>query len=56
MKKLYLVAPGVTEINGAPVPGNRRMSLTEAEALYDLSHGRLTLAPPRKSTRLKDPK
>lgn len=48
MKKLYVVAPGVTEINGAPVPANRRVSLTEAEALYDLGHGRLTPAPTRK--------
>lgn len=43
MKKLYQVAPGVTEINGAPVPSNRRVSLTDAEALYDLAHGRLEL-------------
>ena len=49
MKTLYVVAPGVTEINGAPVPSNRRMSLTEAEALYDLAHGRLQPAPPRKT-------
>ncbi|MCR6672199.1 hypothetical protein [Devosia ginsengisoli] len=55
MKKLYLVAPGVTTINGAPVPGNRRMSLTEAEARYDLAHGRLSLAPARRP-RAKDPK
>ena len=48
MKKIYLVAPGVTEINGARVPASRRVELTEAEALYDLGHGRLTLPPPRK--------
>lgn len=53
MKKLYVVAPGVTQINGAPVPSNRRMVLTEAEALYDLSRGRLSLAPARKSPRAK---
>lgn len=53
MKKLYLVAPGVTEINGAPVPSNRRVSLTEAEALYDLGHGRLIPAPARKPSRPK---
>lgn len=53
MKKAYLVAPGVTEINGAPVPKNRRVSLTEAEALYDLGHGRLSLAPVRKPARPK---
>lgn len=56
MKKLYLVAPGVTEINGAPVPTNRRVSLTEIEAMYDLGHGRLTLVPPRKPTQRKSPK
>jgi hypothetical protein len=56
MKKLYLVAPGVTEINGVPVPSNRRVSLTDAEALYDLGHGRLTPAPPRETTRRKAPK
>lgn len=53
MKKAYLVAPGVTEINGVAVPKNRRVSLTEAEALYDLSHGRLTPAPVRKPARPK---
>lgn len=56
MKKLYQVAPGVTEINGAPVPKNRRVSLTMAEALYDLGHGRLTAVPTRKPARPKDPK
>lgn len=56
MKKLYLVAPGVTEINGVPVPRNRRMSLTEAEALYDRSHGRLTAVSARKPARPKDTK
>lgn len=53
MKKLYVVAPGVTQINGAPVPSNRRVALTEAEALYDLGHGRLTPAPARKPPRPK---
>lgn len=48
MKKIYVVAPGVTEINGIRVPSNRRVALTDAEALYDLGHGRLTLPPPRK--------
>lgn len=43
MKKTYLVAEGVTEINGAPVPVNRRVELTDAEALYDLAHDRLQL-------------
>ena len=56
MKKLYLAAPGVTQINGVRVPSNRRMSLTEAEALYDLGHGRLTPAPVRKQARPKAPK
>ncbi len=48
MKKTYLVAEGVTEINGAAVPASRRVSLTDAEALYDLSYDNLTPAPPRK--------
>lgn len=56
MKKLYQVAPGVTEINGAPVPSNRRVTLTQAEALYDLGHGRLTPLPPRKAPRSRKPK
>lgn len=48
MHQLYLAAPGVAEINGAPVPANRRVRLTEAEALYDLAHGRLALLPARR--------
>ena len=56
MKKLYLVAPGVAKINGAPVPPNRRMALTDTEALYDHANGRLTLLPPRKPARPKAPK
>jgi len=50
MKSLYVVAPGVTEINGVPVPANRRMALTAAEAKFDLAHERLAPVPskPRK--------
>ena len=51
MKKTYVVALGVTHINGVPVPPSRRMRLTASEALYDLSHGNLTLAPARKSAK-----
>ncbi|WEK04562.1 MAG: hypothetical protein P0Y65_20700 [Candidatus Devosia phytovorans] len=43
----YLVADGVEWVDGKPVPANRRMSLTDAEALYDLAQGRIALPPPR---------
>jgi hypothetical protein len=53
MKQIYLVAAGVEKINGVDVPRSRRMSLTKAEALFDLAHGRLSLAPTRKSRKVK---
>jgi len=46
-KTTYLVADGVEWIDGKPVPANRRVSLTEAAALYDLAQGRIALPPPR---------
>lgn len=56
MKTEYLVSAGVAEINGLPVPKDRRMMLTDAQALYDLAHGRLTRLPRRRRTRPKAPK
>lgn len=40
--KRYRVADGVAWVNGRTVPENRIVSLTEAEALFDLAHGRIT--------------
>lgn len=40
-KKTYEVAPDVSWVNGKPVPENRRVELTEGEALYDLGLGRI---------------
>jgi hypothetical protein len=42
-KSNYRVAPGVTQINGQPVPQSGIMELTAAEAMFDKAHGRLTL-------------
>lgn len=49
-KKQYLVADGVTHVNGAPVPENRKVTLTDAEALYERAVGRVSpiQAKPRK--------
>lgn len=44
-RKNYRVADGVTRINGAPVPASRRVSLTDAEALYERALGRLAPEP-----------
>lgn len=44
MKKSYMAASGVTHVNGQPVPSSRLVVLSEAEALYDLSLGRIELA------------
>lgn len=39
--KTYLVREGVGWINGARVPANRIVTLTDAEALYDKGIGRI---------------
>lgn len=49
--KTYDVANGVDFVNGAPVPKNRKVQLTEVQALYDLSLGRISL-PSQKSSQL----
>lgn len=46
LKTIYRVAAGVPEINGKPVPSSRKVTLTDAEALYDLAHGRITAEVP----------
>lgn len=50
-KTIYRVAPGVAEINGKKVPTSRKVTLTEAEALYDLAHGRIEVEAPAKPAR-----
>jgi hypothetical protein len=40
-KKTYVVADGLDRISACPIPKNRRVELTEAEAAYDLSLGRI---------------
>lgn len=46
--KTYLVADGVQQIAGAPVPDDRKVKLTDSQALYDLCLGRITLAVSKK--------
>lgn len=41
-KRVYRVADGVNHVAGAKVPANRKVTLSEREALYDLSLGRIT--------------
>lgn len=43
MKKTYKVAPGVAWVNGARVPADRKVQLTDAEARFDIEQGRVTL-------------
>lgn len=45
----YRARPGVTTINGAKVPANRIVTLTDRQARYDLDHGRIE--PVRKARR-----
>ncbi|MCC0033759.1 MAG: hypothetical protein H6887_00675 [Hoeflea sp.] len=40
-KHTYVVAEGFSTINGKAVPKNREIELTDREALYDLSLGRI---------------
>ncbi|MEP3638267.1 MAG: hypothetical protein ABJN14_13540 [Paracoccaceae bacterium] len=40
-KKTYLVEPGFDVVNGMPVPANRRVKLTNGEAMFDLGLGRI---------------
>ncbi|WP_306147241.1 MULTISPECIES: hypothetical protein [unclassified Roseibium] len=40
-KKTYVVAEGHERISAGPVPENGRIELSEAEAAYDLSLGRI---------------
>lgn len=39
--KIYRVAEGVDHVNGRKVPEDRRVTLSEAEALYDRALGRI---------------
>lgn len=48
-KHTYVVAEGISAVNGKPVPKSREMRLTEREALFDFSLGRLTLKPNREA-------
>ncbi|WEJ33865.1 hypothetical protein [Devosia sp. SD17-2] len=52
-KQTYEVAQDVSWVNGQPVPKNRRVELTQSEALYDLGLGRITLAKPA-TAKVKD--
>lgn len=40
-QKLYRVAEGIGHVNGAPVPANRQVRLSDGEAAYDLALGRI---------------
>jgi len=42
-KKTYEALPGVEWVNGQPVPENREMKLSAAEAKFDLAQGRIQL-------------
>jgi hypothetical protein len=55
-KKTYVAAEGIEAVNGKAVPTNREVVLTEREALYDLSLGRITAkeVPPRATGRKKN--
>ena len=46
-KHTYVVAEGIPAINGKAVPANREVDLTEREALFDLSLGRIKRKPSR---------
>ena len=39
--RTYLVGEGVAFVAGKPVPANREVKLSDREALYDLSLGRI---------------
>ncbi|WP_152544458.1 hypothetical protein [Brucella rhizosphaerae] len=39
--KSYRARPGVEWVNGARVPATRKVNLSEAEARFDLDHGRI---------------
>lgn len=45
-QKIYRVAEGIGHVNGAPVPANRQVRLSDGEAAYDLALGRIFLAVP----------
>lgn len=50
MQKLrYKAAAGVTVVNGLPVPKGGVVILTEQQALFDLSLGRISLLKKRPS-------
>lgn len=53
--KKYLVREGVDWINGARVPADRIVALTDAEALYDKGLGRIEPLPAKAGSR-KTPK
>lgn len=46
-KSLFLVLDGIEWVNGMRVAGDRKITLTEDEARFDLDHGRI--APATKS-------
>ena len=48
-KRDYDVAEGVPWVNGKRVPANRIVTLTEAEARYDLALGRISLKGARRA-------
>ncbi|GHA13367.1 hypothetical protein GCM10007989_04960 [Devosia pacifica] len=58
-KTTYEARPDVAWVNGKPVPKNRRVELTEAEAGYDLSLGRIapvgSKAKPKSGDKLDEP-
>ena len=44
--KTYRVKDGVSWVNGKPVPKNRKVELTDAEARFDLGYARISLDKP----------
>ncbi len=55
-KSPFALAEGVAWVNGAPVPTDRVVHLTEAEAVFDLGLGRIApLAPSDEATETNSP-
>ncbi|MEP3049418.1 MAG: hypothetical protein ABJL55_16340 [Roseibium sp.] len=46
-KKSYEVAERISVVNGAPVPDDRIVKLTDKEAMFDLANGRISPIVPK---------
>ncbi len=54
-KSPFAVAEGVAWVNGALVPADRVVHLTEAEAVFDLGLGRIAPTPGGEATEINPP-